>query len=113
MGRVYRIESHPTRTCFEQFYHYDEYDRRNQKGSFPLPVVGRLKVLSTRFKLPLHKIEKMDMANANLCSKVVFPFSLKGADKNNQEKCKQDFLCMKNTLYKEYTEIYTDGSKIN
>jgi len=113
LGRVYRIESHPTRTCFEQFYHYDEYDRRNQKGSFPLPVVGRLKVLSARFKLPLHKIEKMDMANANLCSKVVFPFSLKGADKNNQEKCKQDFLCMKNTLYKEYTEIYTDGSKIN
>ena len=53
------------------------------------------------------------MANANLCSKVVFPFSLKGADKNNQDKCKQDFLCMKNTLYKEYTEIYTDGSKIN
>merc|ERR1712055_459056 len=53
------------------------------------------------------------MANANLCSKVVFPFSLKGADKNNQGKCKHDFLCMKNNLYKEYTEIYTDGSKIN
>merc|ERR1712030_38450 len=28
-------------------------------------------------------------------------------------QCKQDFLCMKNTLYKEYTEIYTDGSRMN
>ena len=27
MGRVYRIDSHPTRICFEQFHHYHEYDR--------------------------------------------------------------------------------------
>ena len=28
-------------------------------------------------------------------------------------KCKQDFLFMKNVIYKDYFEIYTDGSKIN
>merc|ERR1711984_13017 len=61
----------------------------------------------------LYKVFFMQRKSCLHCSKVVFPFSLKGADKSNQEKCKQDFLCMKNTLYKEYTEIYTDGSKIN
>merc|ERR1712030_134547 len=49
------------------------------------------------------------MAGANLCSRVVFPFSLKGADEGNREGCRRDFLCMKNTLCGEYTEICTDG----
>ena len=39
MGRVYRLESHPTRICFEEFFHYKEYDRRNRNRAFPLPVV--------------------------------------------------------------------------
>ena len=47
-----------------------------------------------------------------MCAKIDFPYTLKGADKSNPEKCRFEFLEMKNTIYKDFIEIYTDGSKI-
>ena len=47
-----------------------------------------------------------------MCAKLDFPYTLKGADKSNPEKCRFQFLEMKNTLYKDFTEIYADGSEI-
>ena len=113
MGRIYRLENHPTKRDIQDFYHYEYYNIRNSKGAFPLPVVGKLKNLTNKLKLPIEKIEKIKMEKTNICAKIKFPYTLKGVDKNNPEKCKQEFLNMKNTLYKDHCEIYTDGSKIN
>ena len=113
MGRIYRIDGHPTRECFLDFRNRMDYDLRNRKGAFPLPVVGRLKNLVKNLKLPISKIERIDYKNANLCSKIDFPYTLRGANKSNPHKCKQIFLKLKNSKYKHHVMIYTDGSKGN
>ena len=46
MGRVYRVETHPTRLCFEDYFHFEYYDQRILKGAFQLPVVDKLKALT-------------------------------------------------------------------
>ena len=113
MGRIYRIEGHPTKQCYLDFNNRMDYDLRNRKGAFPLPMVGRMKNLAKNLKLPISKIENIDFKNANICSKIKFPFTLKGANKNDPYKCKQEFLNIKNSKYKKYTKFYSDGSKIN
>ena len=111
-GRICRVQQHPTRVSYEDFFHFDYY--KTVRKNFPLPVVGRYKNLAEKLKLPVNKIEKIELKAVHDCvsANVKFPFTLKGADKSNPEKCKQEFLEMKNNKYKDYFEIYTDGSKI-
>ena len=111
MGRVYRLETHPTKKCFEEFLYFQHY--REVRKTFPIPVVGRIKNFANKLKLPISKLEKIDMKYVNTSTQIIFPFTMKGSDKNDPTKCRQDFLFMKNTTYRGYLEIYTDGSKIN
>ena len=75
---------------------------------FPFPVVGRLKQLAKKLKLPMNKIEQIQMKDTNVIANIQFPFSFKNVKKDDPAIL-QKFEELR-SKYKDYIEIYTDGS---
>ena len=64
--------------------------------------MARIKSVANKLRIPVSKIENIELENVNLCCTIQFPFSMKGADKSYPLKAKQDFLALKHKLYNNF-----------
>ena len=109
IGRSITIKDHIMREIFNEYYTFQFYLVRPH----PLPYIAYIKDIFTLLEISMEKLECVNMKDIFMETNVQVKFSMKLDIKKaeNPHVYKNLFQEIYNEFYKNYLDIYTDGSK--
>ena len=108
--KIIRLENHPVTIAYKSFYNFDFYRYR----PWALPVIGRAKELIEKANIPTNNLEIITPTDLFYISVAEVRYNLVTKKRNRPvEELQQKFLDLKDSLYNNYTSIFTDGSRMN
>ena len=109
-SRVLRVPDHPVTVLYHDFYNFDFYRYR----PYSLPVVGRARLLMERAQVPVGRLERVTVPDLYLIGNPVVRYNMLPKRKDlPPEVHRLKFSQLKHEMYNDFTQYYTDGSKMN
>ena len=109
-SKIKRMPRHPVKKLYDNFYRYQFYDNR----PWALPIIGRVQGLVNNLSIPINTMESFRNVELYTNNHIVVRYNLlKEKSKYTAIQFQQDFNCLVATHYRNTTNIFTDGSKVD